>query len=288
MNRFWEQIFGTGIVETLEDMGTQGSLPTHKEMLDHYSWKVMNEYQWSMKKIIKEFVMSATYRQDSKVTDELKEVDPYNKYYARGPRVRLHAEQLRDQHLCIGGVMSTKMYGPGVMPWQPEGVWNNPYNEEKWTKSEGEDQYRRSVYTYIKRTGTYPSLITFDGTSRIVCSPRRIRTNTPLQALATLNDSVYVDIASHFATRMMKEGGGNVRNRIAAGYEAMLYKKISEQKLDILMKLYEQAKNDFSKNETKALEFTGSETPGNDLADRAAMKLVANTMLNLDEVITKN
>jgi hypothetical protein len=288
VNRLWEQMFGTGIVETLEDMGTQGSLPTHQELLDYYSWKLMNEYGWSVKRLLKEFVMSATYRQDSRFTQEANNADPYNKYYARGPRVRLSAEQLRDQHLCISGVISKKMYGPGVMPWQPEGIWNNPYNEEKWTNSEGEDQYRRAVYTYIKRSAPYPSLATFDGTSRVVCTPRRIRTNTPLQALATLNDSVYIDLATQFSARMMKEGGSNLRSRIEKGYEAMLFKKIPADKLSLLMNLYNNAMKHFSTNEKEAQEFCGVTSPGKDIPDKAAMKMVANTMLNLDEVITKN
>jgi hypothetical protein len=232
--------------------------------------------------------MSATYRQDSKFGQEANKADPLNKYYARGPRVRLSAEQLRDQHLCISGVISNKMYGPGVMPWQPEGIWNNPYNEEKWTSSEGEDQYRRAVYTYIKRSAPYPSMVTFDGTSRIVCTPRRIRTNTPLQALATLNDSVYTDLATHFSARMMKEGGSNVKSRIEKGYEVMLYKKIPAEKLDLLINLYNNSLRHFSGNEKEAQEFCGVKFYGKDIPDKAAMKMVANTMLNLDEVITKN
>lgn len=287
VNRIWEQIFGTGIVETLEDMGTQGTLPTHKELLDHYSWKFMNDYQWSMKKLIKEFVMSAAYRQDSKMNDELKQKDAFNRYYARGPRVRLQAEQLRDQHLSISGVLSNKMYGPGIMPWQPKGIWSNPYNSEAWINSKGEDQYRRSVYTYLKRTGTYPSFVSFDATSRIVCTARRIRTNTPLQALATLNDSAYVDMAAHFANRMRKDAGNDPQKEIAHGYEIMLYKKITPEKLAVLKKLYDQALTTFSANDSTAKQFTGLKE--NKLSKQeAALKVVANAMLNLDEVITKN
>jgi len=286
VNRFWEQLFGTGIVETLEDMGTQGSLPTHKELLDHYSWKLMNDYQWSMKKLIKELVMSSTYRQDSKIREEIKEADPSNRYYARGPRLRLPAEQIRDQDLCISGVMSDKMYGPGVMPWQPEGIWSTPYNSESWVKSKGENQYRRSVYTFWKRSSGFPSMITFDASPRSVCTPRRIRTNTPLQALVTLNDSVYIDLAGHFSARMAREEG-DVRSQIARGYEMMLFKKIPEQKLQVLAKLYQQALTQFKKDKTAAIEFAGEKN--NDQApEKAALKLVANTMLNLDEVITKN
>jgi mono/diheme cytochrome c family protein len=299
VNRLWEQIFGTGIVETLEDFGTQGSLPTHREMLDHYAWKFMNDYKWSFKKLVKEFVMSATYRQNSKTTEELKRRDPANHYYARGPRVRLSAEQLRDQDLCISSLLSDKMYGPGVMPWQPEGIWSNPYNSESWKTSEGEDKYRRAVYTYIKRTGAYPSMISFDGTPRIACTPRRISTNTPLQALVTLNDSAYLDMAAHFAKRMKNEGGASVEQQISKGYEMMLFKKIPVEKLQVLTGLYNQALQSFSQNDSAAVQFTvynddEGGTPHNKpkadekMKQEAALKVVANAMMNLDEVITKN
>jgi hypothetical protein len=287
VNRFWEQLFGTGIVETLEDMGTQGTLPTHQELLDHYSWKVMNDYGWSMKKLLKELVMSATYRQESKVRDDLKEKDPNNRYFARAPRLRLTAEQVRDQDLCISGVLSDKMYGPGVMPWQPGGIWSTPYNSESWVTSKGEDQYRRSVYTFWKRTAGYPSNITFDAAQRIVCTPRRIRTNTPLQALVTLNDSVYVDLAGHFSTRMAKEGGDDVKSKISKGYEMMLFKKIPQQRLEVFMNLYNEALTGFSKNDSAAIAFSQKPNDKN-YAEQAALKLVANAMLNIDEVITKN
>lgn len=205
VNRVWEQLFGTGMVETLEDMGTQGASPTHKELLDFLSWNFMNDHQWSVKKLIKEIVMSATYRQDAKLTKELIEKDPYNKFYARGSRVRLSAEQVRDQALAISGLLSKKMFGPSVMPWQPTGIWLSPWNGQYWINSKGEDQYRRAVYTYWKRTAPYPSMISFDGAAREVCSSRRIRTNTPLQALVTLNDSVYLEASRNFAYRMLQK-----------------------------------------------------------------------------------
>jgi hypothetical protein len=288
VNRFWEQLFGTGIVETLEDFGTQGIPPTHQELLDHYSYKMMNDYKWSMKKLLKEFVMSATYRQDSKVREDLNEADPNNKYFARAPRLRLQAEQVRDQGLCISGVMSSKMFGPGVMPWQPQGIWANPYNSESWKTSEGEDQYRRSIYTYIKRTAGYPSMITFDGSQRIVCTPRRIRTNTPLQALVTLNDSVYVDLAGYFSQRMDKEGGKDIRSKVSKGYEMMLYKPIPPQKLDVFVNLYQKALVEFKQSDSAAAAFNRTKEKNGKNAEQAALKLVANAMLNIDEVITKN
>jgi len=287
VNRLWEQIFGTGIVETLEDMGSQGIPPTHKELLDHLSWQLMNDYQWSIKKLLKEIVMSATYRQDSKVTEELKQKDPYNRLYARGSRVRLSAEQIRDQDLCISGVMSGKMYGPGVMPWQPDGIWLSPYNGSTWESSKGEDQYRRAVYTYWKRSSPYPSMITFDAAQRVVCNARRIRTNTPLQALATLNDSAYLEMSRNFAYRMQREAGKDVRAQIGKGYEMMTYKSISNGKLQVLEDLYNKAVVEFKSDDERTCEMIGVNNEHNN-PETAALVVVANAMLNLDEVVMKN
>lgn len=287
VNRLWEQLFGMGIAETLEDMGTQGIPPTHQQLLDHLSWKLMNDYQWSIKKLLKELVMSATYQQDSRLTEELKEKDAANKFYARGPRVRLSAEQLRDQHLCISGEISTKMYGPGVMPWQPEGIWLSPYNGARWQNSKGEDQYRRAIYTYWKRTSAYPSMITFDGVQRVLCTARRIRTNTPLQALTTLNDSVYLDMARHFAIRMKKEGGADIKNQVAKGYELMLYKPLPEAKMKVFVDLYNEALNEFKADNDKTCEMMGLNNEHTN-PSTAALVVVANAMMNLDEVVMKN
>ncbi|HTD94297.1 MAG TPA: DUF1553 domain-containing protein [Chitinophagaceae bacterium] len=285
-NRLWEQLFGAGITETLEDMGTQGIPPTHKELLDYLSWKLMTDYKWSLKKLLRELVTSATYRQESKLTPEGREKDFNNKFYARGPRVRLSAEQLRDQDLCISGALSTKMYGPGVMPWQPDGIWLSPYNGSRWKSSEGDDQYRRAVYTYWKRTSPYPSMISFDGAQRVACSARRIRTNTPLQALVTLNDSVYLDMARHFAGRMRKEGGATIAEQVAKGYEMMLYKPITRSTLKIFEDLYATALDEFKKDKEKASGMLGKNEEVDTSA--AALVVVANAMLNLDEIITKN
>jgi hypothetical protein len=286
-NRLWEQLFGNGIVETLEDMGTQGIAPTHQALLDYLAWRLMNDHGWSIKKLLKEMVMSATYRQDSKVPDELKEKDPANKLYARMTRVRLSAEQIRDQHLCISGELSTKMFGPSVMPWQPEGIWMSPYNGSRWKKSEGEDQYRRAVYTYCKRTAGYPSMITFDGEQRDLCNARRIRTNTPLQALVTLNDSAYLDMARHFALRMKKEAGDDMQQQITKGYELMLYKTLPVEKLKVFTDLYNEALREFNGEPAKAKQLLAAGTERADAAT-AALVVVANAMMNLDEVIMKN
>lgn len=285
-NRLWEQLFSHGIVETLEDMGTQGISPTHVELLDHLAWKFMNDYNWSIKKLLKEIVMSATYRQSSKTTDELQQDDPENKWYARGPRVRLSAEQLRDQSLAVSGLLSNKMYGPGVMPYQPDGIWRSPNNEEKWILSKGEDQYRRSVYTYWKRTAPYPSSTIFDGSGREVCLIRRIRTNTPLQALTTLNDSSFLLAARDFAYRL-KENNKDIQIQISKGYELMFYKPITGSRLKALIELYDRSLQTFKKDKMSTCEMIGEMNKHND-PETAALVVVTNAMLNLDEWVNKN
>lgn len=285
VNRLWEQLFGTGIVETLEDMGTQGSPPTHRELLDYLAYRFMYADNWSIKKLLKEMVMSATYREDSKVSPASLEADPFDKLYSRGARVRLSAEQLRDQALCISGKMCTEMYGPSVFPFQPKGIWLSPWNGAEWVNSNGDEQYRRAVYTYWKRTASYPSMLTFDATSREVCTARRIRTNTPLQALVTLNDSAYLDMARQFACRMQSLQPGDPAAQIARGYSLMLFKPVAAPTLQVLLTLYNQALDDFSRHQQKAREMVGAIPPS---PQTAALIVVANAMLNLDEVITKS
>ena len=283
VNRFWEQLFGYGLVETLEDFGTQGAEPTHQELLDWLALRFMNERQWSMKKLIKDIVMSATYRQDSRVTEELLEKDPSNRFLARGPRVRLSAEQVRDQALAVSGLLSKKMFGKSVMPYQPQGIWSTVWNGATWKESEGEDRFRRSLYTFHKRTSPYPSLMMFDGSSREVCVSRRIRTNTPLQALVTLNDSSFIVAARNLAKNMM-EAGTQPRDQIKSGYKKLVVREIPEDKLEILNGLYEHALEQYQHNDEATKQFTARENPKPQMA---AMTIVANAMMNLDEVLTK-
>jgi hypothetical protein len=232
----------------------------------------------------------------------------------RAPRIRLSAEAMRDQALCISGLLCTKMYGPSVMPWEPAGIWQSPWNDQTWVTSKGDDQYRRSLYTYWKRTAAYPSTLMFDGADREVCTARRIRTNTPLQALVTLNDSVYLDAARHFAGRMQQSslqeettkqpslGEGTTKQRsfrggttkqsaittlISNGYTCMLYKPIEPAKLAALQNLYNTAYLQYKNNAAGTCEITGGMNAQSN-AETAALIVVANAMLNLDEVITKN
>jgi hypothetical protein len=287
VNRVWEQVFGNGLAETLEDLGSQGVPPTHPELLDWLSYQFMNDYNWSLKKLIRTIVLSATYRQDSKVTPETLQKDPYNKYYARGARVRLSAEQIRDQALCISGVFCDSMYGPSVYPWQPPGIWLSPWNGAVWQQSKGCQQYRRGLYTYWKRSAAYPSMMTFDGVSREVCTARRIRTNTPLQALTTLNDSVYIDLARQFAKRMQKEAGADTKQLISQGFVWATDHTIDNKSLQVLVKLYNTAFDQFKIDKDEAKKMLG-ESGKDASAETAALVVVANAILNLDEVVTKN
>jgi len=285
VNRIWEQLFGQGIAETLEDLGTQGIAPTHESLLNYLSYELMNTHHWSLKKTIKEMVMSATYQQDSKFNKDAMVKDPFNKFYARGPRIRLSAEQIRDQALMVSGLLSNRMYGPSVMPYQPEGVWKSPYNGATWNLSKEGNQYRRALYTYLKRSAPYPSMLSFDGTSREVCTVRRIRTNTPLQALNLLNDSVYIEAAQHFAQRIKNLVPENMSKQISKGYELAFNKSISAAQQIVFEKLYKNAFTKYSQDSLKAEQITGDKK-----ADpaAAALVMVATALLNTDEFLTKN
>jgi hypothetical protein len=277
VNRLWEQLFGSGIIETVEDFGSAGSPPSHPELLDHLA--ISFETDWSIKRLIREMVLSATYRQDSKATDELRIRDPRNRLLARGPRNRLTAEMVRDQALAVSGLLSATMYGPPVMPPQPDGIWRSVFSDEKWITSDGENRFRRAIYTYWKRTSPYPSMIMFDAPSREVCTARRNVTDTPLQALVTLNDPVYVECARALAERMLAEGGSTVEDQIAFGYELATGHIPSAATLDVLRGLHDAASEEFG-SEPSAVELAAD-------AETYAMTAVANALLNLDAALIK-
>ena len=287
VNRLWEQLFGQGIVETLEDLGSQGATPTHQHLLDHLAYQFMHDDQWSVKKLLKRMVLSATYRQSSVTDQKSKEIDPLNKYYSHAPRVRLSSEQIRDQALSICGVISNKMYGPSVMPYQPEGIWASPYDGRKWEQSKGEDLYRRAIYTYWKRTGPYPTQINFDGTAREVCSSRRIRTNTPLQALNLLNDSTYWDLSVKFANNVMDKKAKSIDECIAKAYKKAVGKLPDASKIKTLKNLYFTTYNKI-KNNPGITDQLITDSCIQKSPTLAAMAVTTNAILNLDEVISKN
>jgi hypothetical protein len=283
VNRVWEQIFGTGLVVTLEDFGSQGAKPTHPELLDWLSYRLMYVHRWSIKKLIKDIVMSSTYRQSSVVSPLSLEKDPSNQFLSRAPRVRLSAEQVRDQALAVSGLLNRKMFGKSVMPYQPDGIWQSVWNGEYWKQSEAGDQYRRGVYTFIKRTSPYPSMLIFDGSSREVCQSRRISTNTPLQALVTMNDPVFVQSAAAFA-KWMNQGESSVDERLSKGYRRITLHEAQLPKLAALRKLYNEAYTHYRQDTTGLRKLTSTSLP---TADLGAMTVVANALLNLDEVIMK-
>ena len=288
VNRLWEQLFGQGLVETLEDLGSQGAMPSHKDLLDFLSYNFMDEDNWSIKKTLKRIVTSETYKQSSVVSKDAMKKDPLNKFYARAPRVRLSAEQIRDQALVICGTLSNKMYGPSVMPYQPEGIWKSPYDERKWVQSQGEDQYRRSIYTYWKRTSPYPSMVNFDGTAREVCLTRRIRTNTPLQALTILNDSTYWDLSVKLAKGIMEDKNADIRQKISKAYEMATGQPITSQKVIVLDDLYTQSLKKLGNDQERIKKMMSDSLYKKEDRQLAAMSMVTNAILNLDEVITKN
>jgi hypothetical protein len=284
VNRFWEQIFGRGIVETVEDFGSQGSEPTHEELLDWLAVSFMEDDQWSVKKLLKKMVMTATYGQSSRIEKGKKDRDPFNIWLSHGPRVRLSAEQVRDQALAVSGLLSPKMYGKSVMPPQPDGIWMTPYNGENWVLSDGEDKYRRAVYTYWKRTSPYPAMMTFDAPTREFCLSRRIRTNTPLQALNTLNDPVYLEAAQRLAVKM-KKSGAKPEQQLAEGYRLLTFQPINDKYLDLLMGIYTDSRKAFKQKPAEIKNMLSDSTERS--AELAALTVSANVLLNLDAVLTK-
>jgi hypothetical protein len=292
-NRFWERFFGQGLVPTSEDFGTRAEFPSHPELLDWLAVEFRDK-GWNIKQTMKLLVMSATYRQSSKVTPLLLQKDPENKFYARGPRFRLPAEVLRDQALHTAGLLVNKIGGRSVRPYQPEGVWDelNVYgNLRNYKPDMGEGRYRRSLYTIWKRTAPPPNMTLFDAPGREMCRVRRSRTNTPLQALALMNDVTYFEAARALAERVMHEGGKDVPSRLSYAFELVLSRKPSKQELSILSKSIEKriAQYKRSPKDAAALISFGDLKHDSKLdpAEFAAYSLAASTLMNLDETVTK-
>ncbi|HEY7923516.1 MAG TPA: PSD1 and planctomycete cytochrome C domain-containing protein [Vicinamibacteria bacterium] len=292
VNRLWEALFGRGLVRTLEDFGSQGERPSHPELLDWLAVEFM-EKGWSQKQMLRTIVSSASYRQSSDVSPALLERDPDNRLLARGARYRVEAEMVRDIALAASGLLAEKLGGPSVYPQQPDGVWNVPYSEMKWETSAGEDLHRRSLYTFYRRSSPYPGLVTFDAPSREMCTVRRVRTDTPLQALTTLNDPVFVEAARALAQRMAREGGTRAAERIAYGQRLCTARRPAEPDLDTLVAFFGREKARFTGDAAAARSVAGlpEPVPGSVLpespAEAAALTMVANVLLNLDATITR-
>jgi len=290
VNRYWEQVFGAGLVPTSEEFGTQGEPPTHPELLDWLATELVAQ-GWDLKRFLKLLVTSAAYRQDSRVAPELLRLDPDNLLLARGPRFRLPAETIRDQALAVAGLLSPKLYGPPVKPPQPASGLSAAFGGGiDWQTSPGEDKYRRALYTTWRRSNLYPSMATFDAPSREVCTVRRTRTNTPLQALVTLNDPVYVEAAQALARRIGR-GGEPIAAKVRAGVRLCLAREPSDAERDRLVKLYQAAYDQFSADKDRARALAtdplGPAPEGANLAELAAWTVVGNVLLNLDETLMK-
>lgn len=291
VNRYWQMIFGRGIVETPHDFGTQGALPSHPELLD---WLAVDfvESKWDLRRLLKMMVMSATYRQSSFASPLHQEKDPKNIFLAHAPSYRMQAEMIRDNALAASGLLSRKIGGPSVKPYQPEGVWDfgvlasGPYEE-----STGEDLYRRSMYTYIRRTTPHPAMIAFDAPNRLVCTTKRENTNTPLQALVLLNDPQFVEAARVLAQRMQKEGGNDFVSQSEYGFKLLCGRQPNEKERKILQGQYEFAMNRFKDDPQQAEDFleVGEYPldPDLDTTQTAALAMVASTMMNFDEAYMK-
>ena len=290
VNRLWAQFFGNGLVETLDDFGSQGALPSHPELLD---WLADDFVAggWSQKRLLKLMVMSATYRQGSKVTAQKLEFDPQNLWLSRSLRYRLSAEQIRDTALQAAGLLSPKMYGPPVYPPQPKMGLSAAFGGSlDWDPSPGEDRYRRALYTLVRRTNPYPSFMALDSTNRTVCTVRRIRTNTPVSAFVTLNDPVFVECAQGLARRLLELPKSDDAGRILAAFQILLARDASEDEMRELAALLERERATYRGSIELARQMSGVEAGVADevAAERAAWTILANVLLNLDEALTRN
>jgi len=289
VNRIWQMHFGLGLVKTAEDFGAQGDLPSHPELLDWLATEFVQS-GWDVKKLHRLIVTSATYRQSSDVSLELQRLDPDNRLLARGPRRRLSAEAVRDQALFVSGLLREKIGGPSVKPYQPDGLWKEIATDTDYVQSHGEDLYRRSLYTYLKRTVAPPTMVTFDATSREACTVQRSRTNTPLQALALMNDVTFMEAARVMAQRLMSEHVRSIDERITHGFKTITARLPEPDEIIILKRRFENSLQVFQKDPESAHQLIHvGEFPVEDGADPcelAAMTTVVSLMLNLDEVVT--
>ncbi|MCO6479632.1 MAG: PSD1 domain-containing protein [Phaeodactylibacter sp.] len=295
VNRLWQQLFGNGIVATSYDFGNQGALPTHPELLDFLAIKY-RELGWDTRAMLKYMVLSSTYRQSAAVSDELLEADPDNRWLARAPRRRLTAEMLRDQALKISGLLNEEVGGPSVKPYQPAGIWEETTgggggSTAKYVQDKGDKLYRRSLYTFWKRTVPPPSMMTFDAPSRDLCTVKRQETNTPLQALVLLNDPQVVEAARMLAHQAIDQAGVEVAERVAFMFRLATSRPPEKEELELLVQYFEEERSRFAEQPESAGQYlkVGEYTLQTKMppAELAAYAVVANAILNLDEAVTR-
>lgn len=304
VNRYWQLVFGAGLVRTTDDFGSQGELPSHPELLDWLAAEFMqpvagDKAKWDVKALIRLMVTSATYRQQSVLSRELFAKDPENRLLARGPRHRLQVEFIRDQALFVSGLLDRRIGGPSVSPYQPAGLWEElmsradgkNWTAQEYSQSHGPDLYRRTMYTFWKRTCPPPSLTTFDAPDRETCTVRRARTNTPLQALVLMNDPTYVEASRKLAERILLEGGSTTEDRIHYAFRTVLSRKPKPQELSVLQNVYSQQLERFRRQPAEAEKLLKvGEAPRNqqlDTAELATWATLSSVLLNLDETVTK-
>jgi uncharacterized protein DUF1553 len=295
VNRYWQMYFGLGIVKTSENFGVQGEPPVNPELLDWLATEFIR-IGWDVKAIQRLIVTSATYRQSSRITPVLLERDPENRLLARGPRMRLPAETVRDNALAVSGLLNKEIGGPSVFPYQPKGLWDelafgDGFSAQSFTPSTNKDLYRRSMYTFWKRTVPPPQLTTFDAPDREKCTARRALTNTPLQALVLMNDPTYIESARWLAQRAMTEGGKNVASRIAFAFRHATARMPSAKEAQLLRDLFQRGIAHYRADKKASVDLLGvGESKWDsklDASELAAWTIVASAILNLDETITK-
>jgi hypothetical protein len=287
VNRVWMRYFGRGLVETENDFGTQGTPPTHRELLDWLATEFQSSLGWSQKKLHKLIVTSATYRQASTVRPALADADPYNKLLGRQNRLRLDAEIVRDVALVASGLLADQVGGPSVFPPIPDGVLSLGQRKQTWTVSTGPDRYRRGMYTFAYRATPHPQLSGFDAPDGQSTCTRRIRSNTPLQALTLLNDAAFVEFAQALAAKLVKAGGSD-ESRVAEAFRLCTSRKPDAQETAILTKLLVRQRAAFAANASEAKDLCGKWCPqGTDPAEYAAWVIVGRAVLNTDETVTR-
>ena len=290
VNRFWQMYFGVGIVKTVQDFGSQGDPPVNQDLLDWLAVEFMDS-GWNVKALQKTIVMSAAYRQSSKVTPEVLQKDPDNRLLARGARLRLGPDMIRDQALYLAGLLVEKIGGPPVKPYQPPGLWQELAGGQGYVTDQGDGLYRRSLYTYWKRTVAPPFMINFDSPNREVCTVNEVRTNTPLQALDLMNDVAFLEAARKLAARMMKEGGSQPEQRFDYAWRLALARPASDAEKQVMLDTLQRFEKRYQADTKAAEEFLSNgdsqQDKALDIAELAAYTTVASLILNLDETITK-
>jgi len=292
-NRLWQLFFGTGLVKSLENLGVQADWPSHPELLDWLATEMIR-LDWDLKAFIKTLVMSATYRQSEVVTADKLEKDPENRLLSRAPHFRIQAEMIRDQALFLSGLLYEQMGGPGVYPYQPDGIWSefNFYgNMRNYEHAKDEGLYRRSLYTIWKRTSAPPAMTLFDMPSREICIVKRSRTNTPLQALVLLNDVTFLEAARNLAERMMKEGGSSETDQVTYGFRLTTSRRPSKDEIQALTKGLQRRRQYYAYHLAEAHQLVDvgeSDFDKNlNVGNFAAMTTTASILLNLDEAISR-